>query len=138
LLPEITKQNKHVESFWGICLDTGSNPVTSTSLRPRLREAGLGNFSYVVCIHIIKSTRTDFIYIGSTNDLKRRFVEHNEGLSTATKPYKPYELLSYIAVQTESQARNLEQYFKTGSGKAILYKRILGGQSGHSPDEVLA
>jgi putative endonuclease len=89
-------------------------------------------------IYIIKSTRTDFIYIGSINDLKRRFVEHNEGLSTATKPYKPYELLSYIAVQTESQARNLEQYFKTGSGKAILYKRILGRQSDHSPDEALA
>ena len=89
-------------------------------------------------VYIFKNIRTDFIYIGSTNDLKRRFVEHNEGVSTATKPYKPYELLSYIAVQTESQARNLEQYFKTGSGKAILYKRILGKQSGRLPDEALA
>ena len=75
---------------------------------------------------------------GSTNDLKRRFAEHNEGLSPATKPYKPYELLSYIAVQSESQARALEQYFKTGSGKAILYKRILGKESGRSSDEALA
>jgi len=89
-------------------------------------------------VYIIKSIETDFLYIGSTNDLKRRLVEHNEGLSIATKPYKPYELLSYIAVQSESQARNLEQYFKTGSGKAILYKRILNRRSGNSPNEVVA
>lgn len=89
-------------------------------------------------VYVIKSIGTDFIYIGSTNDLKRRLVEHNEGLSNATKPYKPYELLSYIAVKSESQARNLEQYFKTGSGKAILYKRILDRKPGHSPDEALA
>jgi len=44
----------------------------------------------------------------------------------------------HIAVQSESQARNLEQYFKTGSGKAILYKRISNQKSGHSPDEALA
>ena len=89
-------------------------------------------------VYKIKSIGTDFIYIGSTNDLKRRFAEHNEGSSTATKPYKPYELLSYIADKPESQARNLEQYFKTGSGKAILYKRILNRKSGHSSDEALA
>jgi predicted GIY-YIG superfamily endonuclease len=89
-------------------------------------------------VYVLKSKTSDFIYIGSTNDLKRRFAEHNEGLSTATKPYKPYELLSYIAVQTELQARNLEKYFKTGSGKAILYKRILNRRSGNLPDEALA
>ena len=89
-------------------------------------------------VYVIKSRIADFIYIGSTNDLKRRFAEHNEGISPATKPYKPYTLLSYIAVQTEQQARNLEQYFKTGSGKAILYKRILGMRSGRLPDEAIA
>jgi len=31
----------------------------------------------------------------------------------------------YIAVQTERKARELEKYFKIGSGKAVLYKRIL-------------
>jgi putative endonuclease len=76
-------------------------------------------------VYVIKSKSKDFIYVGSTNDLKRRFNEHNEGLSISTKAYKPFELLCYIAVQTETQARILEQYFKTGSGKAILYKRIV-------------
>jgi len=34
-------------------------------------------------------------------------------------------LEAFIAVKTESKARELEKYFKTGSGKAILKKRIL-------------
>ncbi len=92
----------------------------------------------MVCIYILKSKNYEFTYIGSTNDLKRRFAEHNEGLSQSTKHYLPFELLSYIGLQTESQARSLEKYFKTGSGKAILYKRILGRDSNHSPDEASA
>ena len=77
-------------------------------------------------VYVIKSTNSDFLYIGSTNDLRRRFSEHNEGLSQSTKHYKPFDLQAYIAVRTEQQARSLEKYFKTGSGKAILNKRILG------------
>ncbi len=40
-------------------------------------------------------------------------------------PYAPFEILAYVAVKTETKARELEQYFKTGSGKAILKNRIL-------------
>ena len=88
-------------------------------------------------VYILKSKSSDFIYIGSTNDLKRRIAEHNEGLSQSIKHYLPFELLSYIAVQTESQVRSLEKYFKTGSGKAILFKRILGKETGSSPDKAI-
>jgi putative endonuclease len=89
-------------------------------------------------VYVIKSVDKDFTYIGSTNNLKRRFQEHNEGSSQSTRPYRPSMLLSYIAVQTEEQARKLEQYFKTGSGKAILYKRILQRNNGTESDKALA
>ncbi len=36
-------------------------------------------------VYISKSKNYEFTYIGSTNDLKRRFAEHNEGLSQSTK-----------------------------------------------------
>jgi len=88
-------------------------------------------------VYIIKSKSSDFIYIGSTNDLKRRIAEHNAGLSQSTKHHLPFELLSYIAVQAESQVRSLEKYFKTGSGKAILYKSILGKEANTSPDKTI-
>jgi hypothetical protein len=34
-------------------------------------------------------------------------------------------LVAYVAVRSERKARELEKYFKTGSGKAVLKKRIL-------------
>jgi hypothetical protein len=46
----------------------------------------------------------------------------NLGISQSTTPYKPFTLEAYVAVKTE---RLLEKYFKTGSGKAVLKKRIL-------------
>jgi len=76
-------------------------------------------------VYIIKSIEKEYRYIGSTNDLKRRLNEHNSGVSKSTKPYLPFKLEAYVGVRTEFRARQLEKYFKTGSGKAILKKRIL-------------
>ena len=76
-------------------------------------------------MYVIKSLISDFIYIGSTNDLERRLKEHNAGKSQSTKAYIPFELEVYVAVKTEKKARELEKYFKTGLGKAILKKRML-------------
>jgi len=76
-------------------------------------------------VYILKSKKDKNIYIGSTNDLKRRYLEHNNACNKSTKTRCPWELIAYIAVRTEQVARNLEKYFKTGSGKALLKKRIL-------------
>jgi putative endonuclease len=64
------------------------------------------------------------IYVGSTNDLKRRKQSHDKGEVNSTKALLPVTLKSYIAVETESTARELEKYFKSGSGKAIAMKRF--------------
>lgn len=65
------------------------------------------------------------IYVGSTNDLKRRFKSHENGQVTSTKAHVPVVLKSYVAVDSERQARELETYFKSGSGKAFAKKRFL-------------
>jgi predicted GIY-YIG superfamily endonuclease len=64
------------------------------------------------------------IYVGSTNDLKRRFASHVKGHVTATRSNLPAKLRAYVAVETESIARSLERYFKSGSGKAVAKKRF--------------
>jgi predicted GIY-YIG superfamily endonuclease len=43
----------------------------------------------------------------------------------STKCRTPFRLEAYIAVKDKARAIELEQYFKTGSGKAVLEKRIL-------------
>ena len=75
--------------------------------------------------YILESKKDGKHYIGSTNDLKRRLNEHNMGFVDATQPRLPFSLVSYVAVETERQARALEKYLKTGSGFAFIKKRIL-------------
>ncbi len=76
-------------------------------------------------VYFIKSLTKDFLYVGSTRDLKKRFSQHNSGLSQSTKHYAPFALEGYVAVRSESHARELEKYFKTGSGRAVLLKRFI-------------
>jgi predicted GIY-YIG superfamily endonuclease len=68
------------------------------------------------------------VYVGSTNDLKRRVASHRAGQVKSTRAHLPMALRSYVAVDTEFAARTLERYFKSGSGKAFAYKRFLGGR----------
>ncbi|MCH7542098.1 MAG: GIY-YIG nuclease family protein [Proteobacteria bacterium] len=63
-------------------------------------------------------------YVGSTNDLRRRITSHQRGQVISTKTYLPVTLKSYVAVETESNALELERYFKSGSGKAFANKRF--------------
>lgn len=79
-------------------------------------------------VYILKTSGKKSLYIGSTNDLQRRIEEHNSGTSKATAPLRPLELISYVAVSSERKARELEKYFKTGSGKTVLKKRILNDE----------
>ena len=66
----------------------------------------------------------DDIYVGSTNDLQRRIASHENGEVFSTRTYLPVTLKSYVAVSTETNARELERYFKSGSGKAFAAKRF--------------
>ncbi|MBS0384323.1 MAG: GIY-YIG nuclease family protein [Proteobacteria bacterium] len=75
-------------------------------------------------VYFLKLSNND-IYVGSTNDLKRRESSHQSGRVTSTKTHLPAVLKSYVAVETEAHARQLEDYFKSGSGKAVALKRLI-------------
>ncbi len=76
-------------------------------------------------VYILRSARDKKLYIGTTDDISRRLSQHNSGEIDATKNRIPLMLEAYLAVKNETRAIELEQYFKTGSGSAILNKRIL-------------
>jgi len=69
--------------------------------------------------------RNGAIYVGSTNDLRRRVSTHNIGRVKSTRLLLPAKLEAYVAVADEKRARALEKYFKSGSGKAFSFKRFL-------------
>ena len=74
-------------------------------------------------VYFLQLSNND-IYVGSTSDLKQRVQSHERGHVTSTRQHRPLTLQTYVAVQTEGLARNLERYFKTGSGKAFAKKRF--------------
>ena len=64
------------------------------------------------------------VYVESTNNLRYRYDSHRRGQVISTKRHLPVTLESYIALATERHARQLENYFKSGSGKAFAKKRL--------------
>ena len=63
-------------------------------------------------IYVLNSTQDNSIYIGYTNNLKRRFQEHNKGLSAATKHKIPLTLVYYEAYQSKADAKYRETNLK--------------------------
>ncbi|MFZ1720352.1 MAG: GIY-YIG nuclease family protein [Candidatus Moraniibacteriota bacterium] len=78
-------------------------------------------------VYVLKSRKDNNFYTGSTNDLKRRFAEHNSGKVFSTKLRIPFDLVYYEAYKDESDARKREQALKLrGQAMAQLRKRIVG------------
>lgn len=74
--------------------------------------------------YIIQSLKNNNLYIGYTEDLKKRFKEHNQGLAKATKPYLPWRLIYYEACLNKKDALRREQYLKTVQGQRLLKRRL--------------
>ena len=74
-------------------------------------------------IYVLKSDRNDDIYIGSTANLKKRIILHNQGKVKSTKAYHPWKLLEYYERSSRSEAMKYEKFLKTGQQKEIIRKR---------------
>ena len=73
---------------------------------------------------MLKSKKNDNLYIGYTNNLTRRFEEHNQGINISTKPYIPWKIIYYEACLDVEDAKRREGYFKTTQGRRLLKRRL--------------
>jgi len=89
---------------------------------------------FYVYILVSKSAKP-FCYVGLTDNVKERLLEHNQGLSIATKGYRPLEMKWYCAFPTREQAAQFEKYLKSGSGRAFTQRHLLAGSSAIAPSE---
>lgn len=74
-------------------------------------------FFYVYVLH---NPLKNFIYIGYSENLKKRFQEHNSGGVKSTKAYKPLKLIFYEAYPAKSDAKRREMYLKSNKGRTTL------------------
>lgn len=71
-------------------------------------------------VYAIASLSRNYIYVGLTDNVDRRFTEHQSGNNKTTKPYRPFKIILTETFNTRPEARLREKYLKSGVGKEFL------------------
>jgi len=91
----------------------------------RVTTRRVANTEIMYYVYLIKSLNKNWVYTGSTKDLRKRFQEHNSGRVKSTKTYRPFQLIYYEAYKNKNDARKREvELKKQGQKKEILFKQI--------------
>jgi putative endonuclease len=71
-------------------------------------------------VYVLRSAKDEMFYIGSTNNLRRRLLQHQGGNNTSTAKRLPIELVYFEGHLSKDDAIRREKYFKTTKGKVTL------------------
>jgi putative endonuclease len=79
-------------------------------------------------VYILRSiSRPGEIYIGFTSvELASRVERHNAGTTPATARHVPWRIAWSCTFPDKHKALDFEAYLKSGSGRAFLWKRLIG------------
>ncbi|EKE18897.1 MAG: hypothetical protein ACD_9C00203G0001 [uncultured bacterium] len=75
-------------------------------------------------IYIIESIKNSELYVGFTDDLKRRIEEHNHEANVSTKHGVPWQVIYYEACTNKRDAVRRERYLKTSQGMRLAKRRL--------------
>ena len=73
------------------------------------------------CVYAIQSEVSKRIYVGQTDNLERRFREHNAGRVKSTKNERPWKAIASENVIDREQARWIESRLKSSKGKRLRW-----------------
>jgi putative endonuclease len=73
-------------------------------------------------VYILYSEPFNKYYVGHTNDMQRRLLEHNElSLISYTSKYRPWKLMAQIEIsETRDIAMKVEKYIKSQKRKSFI------------------
>ncbi len=63
-------------------------------------------------VYILRSVRSGRLYVGTTDNVERRFDEHNRGACRSTKPWRPWDLMHVERHPDSGAARRREWRLK--------------------------
>ncbi len=91
---------------------------------PPLEETLILNKMYY--LYILLGTKPNWHYIGSTDNLKRRFKDHNAGKVKSTRPYRPLKIIHIEEYESRTLVRKRETFLKkTAKARVELFKSIM-------------
>jgi|GEM_PF-770412 len=75
-------------------------------------------------VYVITSQSQNYRYVGITDDIARRFRQHNKGYNRTTRPYIPFKLSLVEECKDRNIARAREKYYKSGFGREYLNRML--------------
>ncbi len=75
-------------------------------------------------IYVLESLVDQHLYVGYSDNIKRRLDEHNSGKVLATRNRRPFKVIHLEGFVNQQDATSREKFYKTGWGRTHL-KRIL-------------
>ena len=75
--------------------------------------------------YVLQSQQKDILYKGSTANLELRIQQHNDGLVSFTKKYRPWKLVYHEIFATRAEAMAREKFFKSGKGRDWIKENII-------------
>ena len=73
-------------------------------------------------VYLLESLLDKSYYIGVTNDIQRRFKEHNTGKSKYTKTKVPWKLIAYKEFDDIRKAYSIEKKLKRSKKREYIKK----------------
>ncbi len=76
------------------------------------------------CVYALQSKKDRNLYIGFTNNLRKRLTKHANGKVFSTKSRRPLLCIYTEICLNEHDARKKERYLKSGQGKRFIKQRL--------------
>ena len=74
--------------------------------------------------YVIRSIKDGSFYKGHCENIEKRIVEHNSGMTKSISHTLPFELVYYEEFETRELAVVREKYFKTAAGRRYLKQKL--------------
>ena len=75
-------------------------------------------------VYVLKSLTSAIYYVGMTQDVERRLVEHNAGKSKFTSGHLPWIIIYSETCSDAIEARKREKYLKSAAEKRFLQTKL--------------
>ena len=75
-------------------------------------------------VYVLESLADGKHYVGHTDDLSKRLIEHNSGRCRYTKGHQPWQIIYQELTRSRSEAIQRERFLKSGIGRVTLRELI--------------
>ena len=74
--------------------------------------------------YVIRSLSDGSFYKGHCENIEKRIVQHNSGMTSSISHKLPFELICFEVFETRELAILREKYFKTAAGRKYLKQKL--------------